>query len=842
MTATLHNPTVSQTAEAEAMTLHNPTVPPTGEAEAMTLETVLEVSAAGSKAAMLARLRNAGFAVPRGVVLSAQTTALLLDDSSAAQRSASILQQILRTVGDGPWAVRSSAVSKDTAEASFAGQYQTNLGVSQDDLLDAIRACATSGRGALARAYSERVGAAVEGTIPVLLMSMVDARCAGVAFSADPTTGDDVAIVSAVPGLGDRLVDGTETPDEWAVRRDGTKSIRHRATEALSDDEVAAVAALVWKVEANLGKPVDIEWAIDREGALVLLQARPITALPQPQQHTWGPGVWTKDVAHYPVQMTPFGTSLADAMTHSVVQMAEGWGLVLSQFRQVYVGGEVYTQPVPLGPPPKDGGSSEPPPAFVMGILSRLIPAFRERMRTAQARLSNGDLESAPARWQDQWRPQMQERAAATLRVDPDSLDDQALAAHMTACEAHVKDGSRMHFQLVVPFIVGVHEFVEVCRERFGMGDLEALEVLRGSSSMSSEPALALAVLADKLRANPAAWEVVQTSNVALVERLRPVDASLASEVASWLERYGWRTNNYDAGAPALIEQPAVFAALLRSARTREVSADMPTNPSLDALESRLGCSAPNVRAEVERVLEAARAIYGVREDNAFWCDAIPAGLLRRAVAATGRRLAEKDILAAAQDVSWLMFDEVMGALAGRASQPELRALIRQRRAEYAWQAAHPGPLAIGGTPGSRPDLRYLPRAGRRFNCALMWFLSQEHAEPIHQTDGAQLVGRPGSAGQYRGIVRVVREESDLERLNFGEVLVCPVTTPAWSPAFAVAGALVTDHGGALSHCAIVARENALPAVVGAVGATTRLEDGMDVTVDGSAGTVTIHD
>jgi pyruvate,water dikinase len=104
---------------------------------------------------------------------------------------------------------------------------------------------------------------------------------------------------------------------------------------------------------------------------------------------------------------------------------------------------------------------------------------------------------------------------------------------------------------------------------------------------------------------------------------------------------------------------------------------------------------------------------------------------------------------------------------------------------------------------------------------------------------GGVLRGAPGSPGTYRGRVRIVRGEGDFCHLQPGEVLVCPVTTPAWAALFPLAGALVTNDGGVLSHAAIVAREHGLPAVLGTRQATAVLADGQLVVVDGTNGTVT---
>lgn len=215
--------------------------------------------------------------------------------------------------------------------------------------------------------------------------------------------------------------------------------------------------------------------------------------------------------------------------------------------------------------------------------------------------------------------------------------------------------------------------------------------------------------------------------------------------------------------------------------------------------------------------------------------------MVRRAAAEAGRRLAERERLAAADEVAWLDVDEVRAALRETpgGGPADLRALVRRRRAEHAWVAAHPGEPFVGGEPGAFPDLRHLPAEGRRVNQAFLFMMGQEYGRPPEPSDGRTLTGLGASAGTYRGRVRVVRSDADFPRLQPGDVLVCPVTTPTWSPLFAVAGALVTDNGGVLSHAAIVARENGLPAVVGTVTATAVLRDGAEVVVDGSRGTVT---
>ena len=100
------------------------------------------------------------------------------------------------------------------------------------------------------------------------------------------------------------------------------------------------------------------------------------------------------------------------------------------------------------------------------------------------------------------------------------------------------------------------------------------------------------------------------------------------------------------------------------------------------------------------------------------------------------------------------------------------------------------------------------------------------------------LEGSPGSPGLVRGPARVLRSLSEAAEIQQGEVLVAETTAPPWTPLFATAAAVVTDTGGVLSHCAVVAREYRIPAVVGAAMATSTIKDGQWIEVDGDKGIV----
>ncbi|HEX7292422.1 MAG TPA: PEP/pyruvate-binding domain-containing protein [Conexibacter sp.] len=269
-----------------------------------------DAASVGPKAAVLSRLftRMPG-SVPWGFVLTPAAADALCDPHAAEARAVERLVRARIEQRAGPFsaaafAVRSSALEEDSRDRSYAGQYETILGVSTPEaLVAAVAQCARSGSSARVAAYRRAAGASGgEGGVAVLIQEMVAAERSGVAFTANPTTGASEVVVNASYGLGDAIVSGEITPDELVLdacdrvlsARTGTK--RHmvvlaaggvtrvpvpaalREAPALTEPQLRAVAGAARRCEAELGFPVDMEWAIAGD-AVHVLQARPITAL-----------------------------------------------------------------------------------------------------------------------------------------------------------------------------------------------------------------------------------------------------------------------------------------------------------------------------------------------------------------------------------------------------------------------------------------------------------------------------------------------------------------------------------------------------------------------------------
>lgn len=793
----------------------------------------------GSKAAVLARLRAEGLPVPDGVVLTVDVCRAIAAEGRPARAAAA--SAAVSRLGDVRVAVRSSGVAEDLPDASFAGQYETVIGARGiEEIADAIERCLASGRSQRLDTYAAMKGADAGGAMALLIQRLVDAAAAGVAFTANPISGErDEVIVSAVRGMGERLVGGGATPDEWTVRGDEIECV-HAPEHAVDESAVRAIAGLARDVERILGAPQDVEWAIG-DGELWLLQARPITALPEPPAlDIPSDGFWTKDETHYPAPLTPFGASVyLPAIEIGLPSMIEEFGLPFERMFQRSLGGEAYTRVVP------PGGKDRPPPSWwVVALATRLMPAMRHREKAARRALETNLAEELVARWPS-WRAEFLSEASTLRAVDVTALDDTALVAHLDAAVDLLRRGQVVHFRLFVPYVISFYELGTACEELLGWDPARTVTLLSGTSGASSEPGRALADLASAVRGSPAALAIIRDGSSEAVERLRAEAAEIAELIDEYLDRYGHRPMSYDPGDATLAERPSLLIGLLRDELDRADSSSgtrsqREREEALAEARARLATATVDERERFEKAVAFASSAYPVREDNIFVVDGVPSGVIRRAALEIGRRLWARGDLAAADDAVFLEDHELREALAG--DRADWRGLVRRRKAERAWVFAHPGPATYGQDPGAPKTLRGFPRGLRYVTGAVLWVMDVMFSKPGGEAsgDGDELRGIAASAGRHTGRAVIVREETQFDRLRAGDVLVCPTTTPAWSVLFTRAGALVTDGGGVLAHAAVIAREYGIPAVLATGAATRRLHDGDIVTVDGTLGTVIV--
>jgi rifampicin phosphotransferase len=836
----------------------------TGQMRSLAEVGIDDIALVGSKAATLATLKQAGFPVPDGVVLTTEALDYALTmvaaaesvqpaDIEAMQLPAELMQALATAVDrlqSDRLAVRSSGVDEDLPGASYAGQYETVLNVSAGDLAAAVRRCWASAFSQQVEAYRQDHGSAGRVAMAVLIQPMVEAEAAGVAFSADPITGDrNISVVDAVRGLGDRLVSGRASPDHWLVR--GTQATCESAPEdAISANVAVEVAQLARRVAAHQEMPQDIEWALT-DGEVVLLQARPITALPEqpiepvPVSVDVPDGYWEREASHAPKPWTPMSLSVAfgDPRNRAARRLFAEFGLLAEtlEFRQI--GGWEYSRLVPLG-----GKDRPAPPAFLMPLLTRLVPDMRRRIAKSVATIRTDKPGHLIDQWYEEWQPDLITRIARLRDVDLAALDDQELDAAAEQALELMHRGIEIHFTLHGALMPILAELAFTCHELLGWSDQEVLELLAGLSSTSTQPAHRLAQLARLAADRPAVSSLLTAVNRDSATRLADADPGFARAFDDYQRQFSCRALRYEIAEPSLAETPELTLRLLADQVARTYDPDLEGA----ALAERRAVAKERARAVLagrssaerdrfERALARAERAYPVREDNEFFTASVPLALVRYRLLEIGRRLGERTQIDRLEDIFFLTWEEARSALL---NGDDLRASASRRRGELAFIEQHPGPATYGKLPGPPPSFDALPAEARFMMKALLWYMDRVlEAAPSNREqrlDGQVITGIPASPGRYTGRVRVIEDESEFDQLQSGEVLVCPITSPVWSVLFPSVGALVTDTGGVLSHPAIIAREYQVPAVVATGNATALLHDGQLVTVDGSTGKIDI--
>jgi pyruvate,water dikinase len=437
--------------------------------------------------------------------------------------------------------------------------------------------------------------------------------------------------------------------------------------------------------------------------------------------------------------------------------------------------------------------------------------------------------------WDREYRPEVEALTTATLAIGAGGRSLRELLDDLDQVHAARRRLGELHMLTTGPVMRAGERFVEFCLNEFGdEGELVAAETMQGFPNKALESGMALWELSRQAKARPDVAGVLAGDRTNWRKDLgRAEEGPEFLELLNhFLDVYGLRSESFqDLSFPTWREDPS-FALFLVN---QYVKAPEESNPStlheqagrrreervLD-VEARL-TGAPEKLETFRTLAKTAQQRTVILEDHNFYIDQRGWSAARYPCMEIGRHLVEQRSLESAEDVFYLREREIRDA----AANPTLRfadTVAQRRKERERWMRTVP-PLKIGGgeveTNGGQD----------RFFGAIK--------EPAFEA-GA-LKGVAASKGLARGIARVVPSLEEIERLGPGEILVTHATSPPWTPLFAVAAAVVTEAGGILSHCAVVAREYQIPAVVGARGALQRIEDGMLVTVDGTRGTIRIE-
>lgn len=822
----------------------------------------------GGKAATLLLLKQKGFSVPPFFVL---TTAAYFEQlgtprlrqalerwrSAASQerrqelaaeiggllQTAPLPQSCLTELRDAvdrlgptePVAVRSSATVEDLGEGSFAGIFASRLGVvGVSEIEDAVREVWASLWSPPALIYFRRVGRDPSAAaMAVIVQRLVSAQAAGVAFGV--TSQNEPVRIECVSGLGVPLVSGRASPERYMVdvvngrlldrgpvaddqsAADGSKGKPEQTgSPALLDDRIALrVANQVVKVGRALGFPADVEWVLDGNEYVHLVQARPITARVQP---TRAKRIWTGYffLERFPTPVSPLGW---DLLRGAIEQRAFGDSLLLlgypdlagQQLTRLFWG-RPYTDlrvfRALYGWIPVRHLSQDKRDLLDGGIRFGLFRLFAFALRCLQ------DPNAIVPVHLWLWR-----RFLPRYTVSVDKLGAEDLTAFTSE---QLMDRLDQVLQLTDDFLK-LHRWSLTYADLFfqiirwsawkwaGLSAVLAAKLVEDPSGdrtavMNAE----LTELGQQATRNPQTWERLKKGDF---------DASEVSQkLSDFLRRYGHRSTSLDPAVPTWGDDPGYVLEMIGRLRGRveprgDAASVGQAVPTPGALEKEfLSRFNPVWRPLWRGLLRTAQTFVRLREDERFyWQMAI--AQLRRVCLEAGRRLVQNKVLAEAADVFYLRRHELARLL----YEPrDSRKLISQRKRQCLEDAQ------------VLPAQRLLELEDGRI---------VPDARPI---EGRQLVGLAISPGRARGRARIVADMASFQRLQPGDILVTRSLDPGWTPVLGIVSAVVLEVGGMLSHGSILAREFGVPGVSNIPGLLDRLRDGDILFVDGDRGEVVV--
>ncbi|MDE0422440.1 MAG: PEP-utilizing enzyme [Gammaproteobacteria bacterium] len=763
--------------------------------------------------------------------------------------------------GEPPVAVRSSANAEDLPDLSFAGQHDTYLNVrGAEAVITAVQNCWASLWTERAIGYRHENGIDQETVaMAVVVQRMVASEVSGVLFTANPTTGDrSEIVVNSSYGLGEAIVGGEVTPDTFIVDRDtlttqetavgtketvvvpangqGTRTRQSTAAErqrlSLAVPALKELAGIAKEVERHFdGIPQDIEWAVSG-GSLSLLQSRPMTNLPPAplknvKWETPEPGARLERdqiVEFMPGPLSPLFQDVylpALDVAYYLMRVSQGGneagGATYRQLAKV-LGGQHGGQSVVNG----YAYRHFPPPGNPFVLRAQGGRARRSRFNVRD--VSRGYHET-PRRWRHEELPKYLGTIELWRQLDPATAEDERLLAGIRTLS-----WADAHYWRFVDEVLAFPRRADEALQEFLIrhapgANLTSGMLLDGSGSPTMRAPIDLWRIAQRIQSVPALHECVATTPAHRL--LATLDGftdgqAVVRELTNYLAQYGHQIYSLDYAEPTPSQDPTQILSLLKS---------LVLEPDYDPASQQAETKATRRQAlrDASRHFRGrlwwqfrwrlfwAQHYYPNRDESQFY---LGAGwpVLQRLALELGRRLVAVGALTRPDDVYYLDGSELDRAIEARRDEvpvPDLRhSAVQRRELREARKRLSPPPAIPQRGPPSAPE---------------------EDAKNI-------ITGVAVSPGKVTAEVSVILSLTEFDQMRPRSILVCPLTTPAWTQLFPHAVGLVTDVGGITAHGSIVAREYGIPAVLGLGDVTKRLSSGQTITVDGFAGTVTIED
>ncbi len=777
----------------------------------------------GHKFSSLARATRSGFDVPSAVAIRVEASDSYRRNKDHPEGLQSEIRDAAKEIGLSKGvSVRSSSTQEDLEGKSFAGQYETYLYVrDENDLKIKIQKCWESAASQLVFDYLDDQPNRNEAPLmSVMIQEMVHAKAAGVAFSRNPMYPlRNEVVVEAVHGLGEKLVSGHVTPYRVFVRRDrivedGTTSEMNKSDGMILEDiKWREIAELAREAEAHAGgKPRDIEWAIDGNDKLWLLQSRPITTIKEADLKAPS-GTWTRKIAEdlWADRLTPL---LADAMRRNTprfdlsrnseflkIPVIKPSLSVINGF--LYVNCESLKQLLTLIPAKFRISELRNlfPPGFEIDSVPS--PSVKELLLFAVRAIALGVLQPQgnPLFCQHLSRLHLKKLQAHLNRIErlPDTTAAQALRTtdESLECLALLQEKNQWPYLYATVFTWALRWVV---KDMGGLAYSDFLHLLsENTDNITTEMELEMRKLAETIRNDKTVLDRFLTQPPEQLVGTLP--RPLQEKLDMFLLKYGCRSRHRTLYLKRWAEAPeevlGMMATLLRNSLDGgRVKTTKPADP-VAIIRQKLSWQ---LRLVLLPLLKFTCNYLNLREDLRFFLDKI-LYRVRQSVMTLGKHSG------LGEDLLFLTQSELKQMVDGRIGFEKAKRLAGNRRDAFLKQS-DVYTFYIDGRP-----MDELP------------------------SNAKNIRGIGTSPGRATGRARIVDNPTQ-HSIQKGDILVAKNTDPGWTPVLRIVSGIVVEEGGILNHCSIVARELGIPAVVGVRQATRKIPENTRITIDGNFGTV----
>lgn len=529
-----------------------------------------------------------------------------------------------------------------------------------------------------------------------------------------------------------------------------------------------------------------------------------------------GPGPWDIDAVHFPRPVTRYWAEMhPEPFRRGFGEFTGYYGMLIAGREMRYVNGFAYGATLP--------------------VADEEVPTRLQRAgETFDRKLWREQLHD----WDETCKPESIRRHRELQAVDPAQLSDEELVAYLRECSDHHAEMIYQHMRFTAAPSLPTGDFLAHVGDWTGLPASELLPLMRGAAPVSAGASGELERMIAALGADAEARGLLESDGdpAEVLEALRSRDDETGRAVDAYLDLVGNRLlDGFDITNQRAIELPD---ALLRSIRIAiEGRADV--DADVEGLIADVRAKVPQERREeFDDLLAEARLMARLRDERGVFSDIWASGIMRRAALGAGERVAAAGRIHEPLHFLEAGLDEMCAIVSGADGPPadELAARFADRTSRDAKTA----PQHLGPPTPAPPDMSGLPPEAARVMRAMGIVIDAMFAPSEAPHEERRIRGLGASKGSYEGTARRVAGSTEFHRIVEGDVLLTEATTEAFNILLPLLGAIVTDSGGLLSHAALVAREYAIPGVVGTRNATDLIPDGARVRVDGDAGVVTV--